>query len=406
VVVTRQWANAYGDERDYVAPGSSPRVEVETVEGGTVLRAPYHPNLADRLLLAHGPGRYRPLRRLVTGWQEVMQYHRLAGPKAALYRAARSHLREHGADVVVATGEPFVLFRYAGELAREFGIPWVADYRDPWSQDRTRRELVPGRNEARLERRIVASAAAITTPAEVFRALLSRLHPDKRVEVVANGYDPRAMAAADGVEQGRERLTVALVGTVYPWHPLERVLGVFEDFVRTHPETPFALRMVGVSPRESVEALVRRDFPGLAPVLSFTPRLANADMARELATANVFLTFNYYANPGTKIYDYLALRRRILLCFTDDPEARRLKERFYSLETPSGVDDRVGEKLLDETRAGVAVRDAAHLATVLEELANEFRDTGAVACASTGTEGYSRAAQTGRLAALLQELAG
>lgn len=406
VVVTRQWARRYGDERDYVAPGDSDRVEIERSEHGTLIRTPYTPNLANRLLLSRGPDRWRRLRRLVTAWYEVMQYHAFVGPKAEVYRAARRYLEESGAEAIVATGEPFVLFHYAAALSREFGIPWVADYRDPWSQNRKRNALVPGRDEARLERRVVASAAAITTPAEVFRDLLARLHPDKRIEVIPNGYDPEAIAAAAGVEQGRDRLTVAFTGTVYPWYPLTSAFGVFEDFVRDHPEAPLAVRMIGVSPRESLEKLVRGRFPNLAPAVTFTPRLSNRDVIRELAAANVFLTFNNYANPGTKIYDYLALGRRILLCYSDDPDAQLLEERHYAVETVGEASPRVLEELVRETAAGVVVRDAKHLREVMEELAAEFRGTGSISCTTTGAERYSRVIQTERLAELLRSLQG
>lgn len=406
VVVTRQWANSYGDERDYVAPGATDRIESEESEAGTLIRTPYRPNLGNRLLLSHGRDRYRALRRLVTAWYEVVQYHSFVGPKAQLYRAARRYLRENGADAIVATGEPFVLFHYAAALSREFGIPWVADYRDPWSQDRRRRALVPGRDETALERRTVASASALTTPSAAFRDLLARLHPGKRIDVIANGYDPEAMAAADGVEQGREHLTIAFTGTLYAWNPLESVFGVFVDFVRDHPDTPFAVRMVGVGRRASLEEMVHTRFPELAASVSFTPRLPNADMARELARANAFLMFNQYANLGTKIYDYLALRRRILLCYSDDPEAEALKEKHFSFEMLPGMNERVLEELVEETASGVVVRDAGHLRDVLEELDAEFRGAGRIACDSVGTDRFSRAVQTGRLAELLKELAG
>ncbi len=116
------------------------------------------------MLLAHGRNRFRLLRRAVTAWYEIGQYYAHIGPRRSLYLAARRYLREHGADVIVATGEPFVLFRYACELSREFGVPWIADYRDPWSQDRGRRgKRISERWDARLERRFTRTASAVTT---------------------------------------------------------------------------------------------------------------------------------------------------------------------------------------------------------------------------------------------------
>ena len=59
----------------------------------------------------------------------------MIGPKKELYRAARAYLRHDRVDAIVATGEPFVLFNYATRLSSEFGVPWIADFRDPWSHD-------------------------------------------------------------------------------------------------------------------------------------------------------------------------------------------------------------------------------------------------------------------------------
>ena len=121
VVITRQWANHYGDERDYIAPSDTPRVEVEESGFGTIVRTPYAPNLSNRLLLSAGPTRNRLVRKLITAWYEIGQYYATIGPKAELYLAARRYLMEHKVGAIIATGEPFVLFKYAGERLLEHG---------------------------------------------------------------------------------------------------------------------------------------------------------------------------------------------------------------------------------------------------------------------------------------------
>lgn len=406
VVVTRQWANDYGDERDFVAPSAHDDVEVERSGRGTIIRAPYRPNLSNRLLLRHGPQRHRVIRKLVTAWYEVAQYYADAGPKAPLAHAAREFLRGQRVDAIVATGNPYVLFRYASDLSREFRIPWVADFRDPWSQDRRRHLYRLSNTWTRaLERQHVASAAAITTVADSVRDLLGQIHTGKRIVVIPNGYDPEAMAAADGVEQRRDGLTLAYTGSTYGWHPMESVLRELDRFNRENPRTPISLRMIGVSGRGEMEELVRSRFPALAPRVAFTDRLPNERMAVELAGAHAFLMFNNYAYPGTKIFDYLALRRQILLCYSDDAEADRLKREHYNVDIPPGTDERMLEDIVRSTRSGIVVRDAGHLRGILAELQREYARTGAVACDSHGVEQYSRRAAAGRLAALLREVA-
>ena len=46
IVVTRQWSNTYGDERDYVAPSATNEMIYEESPEGAILRMPYKPNMA------------------------------------------------------------------------------------------------------------------------------------------------------------------------------------------------------------------------------------------------------------------------------------------------------------------------------------------------------------------------
>lgn len=406
VVVTRQWSNRAGYELDYAAASDSPDVLVEEGENRMIIRAPYRPNLSNRLLLKYGPERFRLIRRALTAWFEIGQYYVDIGPRRQLHAAARQYLREHGADVIVATGEPFVLFHFARDLSREFGIPWIADYRDPWSNDPSR----PGRRilgpwEARVERHVTSSATAITTVSDFCAEVIGSEVGGRPVEVIPNGFDPEAIAAADDERQGRERLTLAYVGSLYPFYPLESFLRVCEAFVRA-PEPPrFALLFVGLPDPAAVQELLAHRYPALAPFVTFHGPLPNDEMAQLLARANAFVAFNNYAYPGTKIFDYLALKRRVLLCYSADPEALELKARHYGYDDAGATDTGIMERLLDETGAGIVVRDADHLRVVLADLYDEFVRSGRVACDSRDIDRFSRRTQAGRIAKLVKEVA-
>lgn len=405
VVVTRQWANHYQDERDYIAPSATTKVEVETSSLGTILRTPYAPNLSNRILLAKGPNKLRLVRRLITAWYEVGQYYAAIGPKVGLYRAARRYLQQnHQVDAIVATGEPFVLFKYAARLSKEFGIPWVADYRDPWSLDKRRIGIrISRRWEAGLERRFTASASAIITVSGFLGGLLTQLH-GRTPAILPNGYDPESMAGALGCEQGHEKFTVAFTGSIYGWHPIESVFRVFQEFVRARPEAAIALDMIGVGRSAALEELLRSTFPDLVGQVRFSSRLPNNQMAMQLAKANAFLMFNNYAYAGTKVFDYMALRRRIILCYSADPEAKLLKDAHYNLEVGADADQGILERMVEETKSGVVVRDAAHLRQVLTDFYREFKSNGGLTCEPVGIEKYSRRSQVEQLAGLLKGL--
>ncbi len=133
VVVTRQWGNKHGNHLDYVEKSDLPYTITETSETGTIIRTPYSPNMANKLLLRYGDNRFKLLRKMITGWFEMAQWFFNVGPKAGLYHGAKRYLKRNKVDAIIATGDPFVLFRYASKLSKEFHIPWIADYRDPWT---------------------------------------------------------------------------------------------------------------------------------------------------------------------------------------------------------------------------------------------------------------------------------
>jgi glycosyltransferase involved in cell wall biosynthesis len=401
-VVTRQWSNHHGSALDYVASSASNEVVVEASQFGRILRTPYEPNLSNRLLL-HSRTRYRLIRRVITAWYEVGQYILPIGPRRQLFLTARRYMRQHGADVIVATGEPFVLFMYASQLSKELEIPWIADYRDPWTHDTERLAWRVARMwNAMLEAKWTASSSAITTASELFGSLITTLVKGKPVHVVPNGYDPGAVSRARGIEQGSGKLTIAFAGTIYDWYPLEGVLSACSQFLARTRDSRLELRFVGINRQDEVKTMLRSRFPALIPSVTFFGKAPNAEATELLATANAFLLFNEGAHVGTKIYDYLALRRKILLCFTDDTQTRKPRREFYKLDETGMRNRQAQGDLIRTTQSGVIIRDERHLVDTLSDLYREFLRNGRITCNSVGTEAYSRESHARTMAEIIR----
>ena len=98
---------------------------------------------------------------------------------------------------------------------------------------------------------------------------------------------------------------------------------------------------------------------------------------------------------GTKIYDYIALKRQILLCYTDDKEANFLKTKFFNIEDRSNI--MLQEELLNETESGIAIKNAKELQNNLSKLYEEFLENKKIECKSKKIEFYSRKIQTKKL---------
>jgi glycosyltransferase involved in cell wall biosynthesis len=333
------------------------------------------------------------------------QYVLPIGPRRQLYVAARNYLRQRGADVIVATGEPFVLFKYASQLSKEFGIPWIADYRDPWTHDGSRLPWRVSRKwNAVLEVRYTGSSSAITTVSEFVGDLIATLVKEKPIHVVPNGYDPDAVSRAGGIEQGSEKLTIAFVGTIYDGYPLESVLSAFNQVLGRVRDADLELRFVGIDRQDKVETAVELRYPALKRFVTFVRKAPNAETLEALATANAFLLFNSFAYVGTKIFDYLALRRKILLCFSEGTQTRRGQREFYDFDEAGGIKRRVQEDIIKQTQSGVIIRDEEHLVSAIVDLHGEFLENRRISCNSVGTEAYSRESHARTMAEVMRNV--
>lgn len=390
VVITRQFKNEYNNALDYVNEGSSNEVEIEESDKGIIIRTPYKPNRSNRLLLKYGPSRFVLIRKLITAWFEFFQWFFLVGPKKELYKAADVYLAENKVDVIIATGDPFVLFRYAKILGKKYDIPWIADYRDPWSQDFSKKSKFISFLYRGLEKKIVNSASCITSVSPYFVFLLKTLLPNKEFYTVLNGYDPDSLMQLNDCLPSKDKLRIGYAGTIYDWHPYDSFFNVFNLFISKNPDSFIEVNFYGTNKNEDIKSLIENKYPALLGHVNIYDRLPNNELLKQLSKNHVLLLFNYYSIIGTKIYDYLALKRKIILCYNNDADAATLKEKYFDAKEIQGLSNNAQEIVIMMTNAGIIVNDSRHLFEVLTELNEEFMKENNIRCMTDGFEQYSR----------------
>ncbi len=402
IVITRQWENKYGNHLDYVAPSSSDKTIIETSELGTIIRTPYKANLANRLLLKYGENKFKIVRKSVSLFFEITQFLSISGPKKELFYAADSYLRNNKIDVIIATGEPFVLFKYGSKLSRKYNIPWIADYRDPWSMNLIHDKKIILKSWYRyLEKKYVSTAYKVTTVSDFFKLKIQTSDKSK-IYVIPNGFDPQYVENTRKIPQESNQLSIALIGTTYQYHPVEVFLKILNDFNSSPERNPIQLNLFGVNNSSEIMQLIQLKFPFLIDSTKVFPRMKNEELLKSIATNNIMLLFNYYSIIGTKIYDYIGINRQILFCFSDDPEAKILKKKYFNTEESKVLSNTLQQDLIEQKNAGIIVKDSVHLKKVLGELYHEFEKNRFIKCATENSEEFSRKNQAGKLAKLIK----
>jgi glycosyltransferase involved in cell wall biosynthesis len=403
IVITRQWENKHGNHLDYIDFSASSEVIQENTIYGSIIKTPYHPNFSNRLMLKYGITKYKFLRKLISAYYEFAQYLFPIGPKIELYKTAQNYLKSEKVDVIIATGDPFILFKYASKLSCEFKTPWIADYRDTWVQDKTRSgNFFIRKWNSYFETRYLKNVKKVVTVSSFIQKQLEGQLKSKSYEIILNGFNPDVMEKAKDIIQENELFTIAFAGTIYEWHPIESFLKTCNHFCQQGKE--LQVLFYGVNAPEKIENQIDNLFPELKERVKIYPKIENEKLVELLANANLFLLFNDYSILGTKIFTYLGIKRKMILCYSDDIEAKILKENHFNLTEFESESKTLQADLINQTNSGVIVRDSEHLLKVLEELYAEFQQTGQIACDSFGVENYSRKIQVEKLAKMINQL--
>lgn len=250
------------------------------------------------------------------------------------WRASRAAVRAgrgYGASVVLASGPPHSTLIAASRAARDLRLPYVADLRDPWSDYlawvSTSRKFELGLMR-RLERRVLRTAAAVTSTAETVSALLLSRDKDLqgRLRVIRNGYDG---TPALGSTATHGRLSILFAGELYVGRDPFPFLFALER-VLARPEVDSS--RVSVTFMGKVDSYAGQSLPSwihgklCASVVKLLPPQPSAVVAEAAAASTLLLNLaqGQHLSVPAKTYEHLASGREILLICENDCETARL----------------------------------------------------------------------------------
>lgn len=298
-------------------------------------------------------------------------------------------LMENRIDAMISTGPPHSMHLIALGLKKQFNIPWLADFRDPWTQidfyHKLRLTRLADKKHRRLERQVLLSADRVVTVSDNCGAGLQEIS-GRPVDVVTNGYDPDDFREIPSYDHQKFSLThLGLMNAdrnpVALWDALASLVADVEGF-SGHLE----VKLIGKTDFRVGESLRSRHLDPYVNDLNYLPH--DRALAEAGNSAILLLPLNNTPNvrgiaPG-KLYEYLALQRPILCIGPPDGDVAAILE-----ETGSGFTAGFGETEKIRTR--------------LEEWYRRFRQQG-LQRLETNAGKYARPALTGRLAAILDEI--
>lgn len=278
---------------------------------------------------------------------------------------AIGQLKEQAPVHAIITTSPPITCNLIGVHAKQvLGIPWLADFRDLWTQDTLARN--DGNNavfhflDERLERRILAKADAMVTVSQPWVERLQEKAPNTPVHCVTNGFDPEDFTFLP--VPLTQSFSITYTGLLYEGkRDPSPLLEVLSELIQsgTLVRSDVVVRFYG--PFEPWLQLLVGKY-GLEGVVKIHDVVSRDEALRSQAESQMLLLIGWHdlserGQHTGKLFEYLGSKRPIL-----------------ALGGAYGVMSEV----LEETGAGVHALTKEQLREVLVTAYGEFRSVGRV----------------------------
>lgn len=321
LLILRQWAGQFSRRRS-PKPAADNRPDVSA--------APAQPEAAGRLR--------RAWRYFTDTWLQIPDSHCYWFPTALW--AGLKLVRQ--CDVIYSTSSPFTDHLVAWFLHKWSGKPWVADFRDPWTQvvDYQQPSALRSRLDFFLEEQFLKTPTKVVVTCAATATAFRRAHPalpeEKFVEIT-NGFD--AEDFNQPVELPFDKFTIVYAGQFY--YKKSNSLAFFQalrELCSEFPELPAGMQVIfaGLFAEQSRALLKQWHLEAMVKPVGY---VSHQESVKFLLRAHVLLlTLNNEVGvdliyPG-KLFEYLAARKTILALAPPGAAASLIEEFDAGLTVP------------------------------------------------------------------------
>lgn len=267
-----------------------------------------------------------------------------------------------GLDLIYSTAPPFSVHLAALVLERLTRVPWVAEFRDPWTDSRMKPWFAQSRLsrnlEHWLERKCLEHAdRVVAVSAGISRLLAAKLGPGgaTRVVLARNGIESLQPARARTRSPGAFR--IVHVGTFYHRRDPTPFLTALASLRRRGLIPPEGLRVELVGEcrtyaGRSVHAAAAE--LGIADLLTFRDWIPKEAAQALIDDADLLLLLaqDQPDQVPNKLYDYLGTRRPILAFVDEDGESASMLREIGGHYLVYSDDPAEAERALADALAG------------------------------------------------------
>ncbi|MFL5753966.1 MAG: hypothetical protein ACJ76F_11205, partial [Bacteroidia bacterium] len=367
----------------------------EVYDNYEVFYVPYKSNANGRLFWKYGDNKYKYFRKCLTFMEMILQnYWNRIIPFSNIYYFSRDLLKKNK-DItkMIITANPYVMFKFGYLLKKEFGLKWIADYRDDWTTDEIKSykgffAKIIYIFDKRSELKWVGSADHVTTVSDNYLSKIRKLLKNKNGSVIYNGFweKENGYGNSDGSEK---EFRITFNGTLYDTQPIEIFLEGIKKLILAFKEEVFIrLYFPGLAYDRSQAERVIEMMGKFGEHVMITERISRNEVLGIQAKSQLLLMIahtNIRGVPSSKLFEYIGLRKPILVCPGDND---------------------IIDRLVSETGLGIICNSSEEVFNKLKSCVREYLKSGKIGMEpdEEAIAVYSRAEQVKQLSLVLDKL--
>lgn len=301
------------------------------------------------------------------------------------------YLSSNPVDAMVSTGPPHSMHMIALGVKKKIPVPWLADFRDPWTKIDFYHELKLTKwadsVHKRMEKKVLRSADKIVAVSWNWAQDFKKI-ANCDVSVITNGFDDEDF---DNIKQDlSKKFSIVHIGAMNKDRNPVKLWKVISSLVEKNAsfKNDLEILLIGKNDFSVFESINENNLKPYVKTIDYLPhdQVSYHTMNAQLLLLPLNNTPNVKGIIPGKIFEYLASRRPIFCLGPVDGDSARI---------------------INETKTGTVIDfdDTETLHNELERYYNLFKKN-ALFVNSTGIEKFSRRNLCGEISELLNQISG
>ncbi len=265
-----------------------------------------------------------------------------------------NYLKNNPVDAMISSGPPHSMHMIALGLKQRLGIPWLADFRDPWTNidfyDDLKLSKYADKKHHALEQKVLKNADSVVLVSNGMADDFNKIY-HRNYEVITNGYDSDDISNGSKIELDK-KFSISYIGTMVKtrnpisfWKAINQIINLNKEFAKN-----IDIKLIGkidYSVQQSIEEFQLQKY---ITKINYLPH--NEVIKLQKQSQVLLLLINNTPNAKMiltgKFFEYMASHRPILCIGPSNGDAVRiLKETNSGLQSDFQDVKKIKENILN-----------------------------------------------------------